>query len=54
MAKDNSTLNESSELYVRREKLRALKETGRDPFLVTRFDVTDDSCKIKENFEEYE
>ncbi|MBQ3871344.1 MAG: hypothetical protein II780_01430, partial [Clostridia bacterium] len=54
MAKDNSTLNESSELYVRREKLKALKETGRDPFLVTRFDVTDDSCKIKENFEEYE
>lgn len=54
MAKDNSTLNESSELYVRREKLRTLKETGRDPFLVTRFDVTDDSCKIKENFEEYE
>ncbi len=36
---------------VRREKLAALQESGKDPFLITKFDVTHHSADIKENFD---
>ncbi len=39
---------------IRREKLANLKETGNDPFLITKFDFDNDSENIKSNFEEFE
>lgn len=39
---------------VRHEKLAALKESGNDPFLITRFDFNNDSANIKANFQELE
>jgi len=39
-------------LKVRREKLAALQEAGKDPFQITKYDVTHHSTDIKEHFEE--
>lgn len=41
-------------LKVRREKLAALQEAGRDPFQIMKYDVTHHSAEIKEKFEELE
>ena len=41
-------------LKVRREKLAALQEAGKDPFVITKCDVTHHSLKIKDRFEEME
>ena len=41
-------------LKVRREKLAALQEAGKDPFQITKFDVTHHSREIKEHFDELE
>lgn len=41
-------------LKVRREKLAELQADGKDPFALTKFDVTNHSADVKENFEEYE
>ena len=37
-------------LKVRREKLAALQEAGKDPFQITKYDVTHHSTDIKDNF----
>ncbi|MCI8490305.1 MAG: lysine--tRNA ligase [Lachnospiraceae bacterium] len=37
-------------LKVRREKLQELQESGKDPFAITKYDVTHHSMDIKENF----
>ena len=39
---------------VRREKLKELQDAGKDPFVITKYDVTHHSVEIKENFEELE
>ena len=39
---------------VRREKLKELQDAGKDPFVVTKYDVTHHSTEIKENFEALE
>ena len=41
-------------LKVRREKLAALQENGRDPFLITKYDVTHHSQEIKDHFDDLE
>lgn len=41
-------------LKVRREKLAALQEKGKDPFQIMKYDVTHHSMDIKEHFEEME
>ena len=41
-------------LKVRREKLSELCEGGRDPFQITKYDVTAHSMEVKENYEEME
>ena len=41
-------------LKVRREKLAELQENGKDPFQITKFDVTHHSTDIKDNYEELE
>ena len=57
MAQNNNTpveqdLNEI--VKVRHEKLAALKESGNDPFKITKFDFDNDSANIKANFQELE
>ena len=41
-------------LKVRREKLAELQENGKDPFRITKFDVTHHSADIKEDYESLE
>lgn len=41
-------------LKVRREKLAALQENGKDPFVITKYDVTHHSQEIKDNFDALE
>ncbi|MDO4444724.1 MAG: lysine--tRNA ligase, partial [Bacillota bacterium] len=41
-------------LKVRREKLAELQENGKDPFQITKYDVTNHSAELRENFEMYE
>ena len=51
----NAPVEDISEiLKVRREKLAALKADGKDPFQITKYDVTDFSEVIKADFEAYE
>lgn len=41
-------------LKVRREKLAQLQEEGKDPFKITKYDVTAHSMDVKEHFSEWE
>ncbi len=41
-------------LKVRREKLSALQEAGKDPFQITKYDVTHHSQDVKDNFDALE
>ena len=50
MADNNQTLNSTSELAVRREKLAALVEAGNNPFEITKFDVTTTSVEAIKEF----
>ena len=57
---NNDIVNEPSEkelgrlLQVKMDKLKELKNNGKDPFFINKFDVTHHSIDIKENFEELE
>ena len=46
--------NLSQLLQVRRDKLKELQESGNDPFLITKYDVDNDSANIKANFDALE
>ncbi len=39
---------------IRQEKLKALQEEGKDPFVITKYDQTHHSATVKENFDELE
>ena len=57
MSKDQQNVIDNQEdltevLKVRREKLSKLQEMGRDPFVQSRYDRTNYSMDIKDNFEE--
>ena len=39
---------------VRREKLTELQNNGKDPFVITKYDVTNHSTEIKDHFDEME
>ena len=41
-------------LKVRREKLADLQERGKDPFQITKFDVTHHSQEVKDDFDALE
>ena len=41
----------NSLLRVRREKLRELQDSGRDPFQIMKYDVTHHSSDVKDNFD---
>jgi len=49
---DEKRLNEM--LLLRRQKLKELKEEGRNPYEISKYDVTEYSTQIKDNFEEFE
>ena len=58
MAQQNQTPVQEQDinqlLKVRREKLTALQEAGKDPFQITKYDVTNHSAELKEEFDLYE
>ena len=47
-------LSVSEQAQVRRDKLTALREEGRDPFVQTKYDIDSDSATIKADYEGYE
>ncbi|MEG0565220.1 MAG: lysine--tRNA ligase [Hungatella sp.] len=55
---ENQTINPEEDLNhllkVRREKLTELQEAGRDPFQITRYDVTAHSSDVKEQYATWE
>ena len=51
---NNNQQNSTSELQVRREKLNALYEAGKNPFEITKYDVTHNSTDAIALFEEKE
>lgn len=52
---NNATQQDLNEiLQVRRDKLSALKESGNDPFIITKYEVRNDSESIKADFENTE
>ncbi len=58
MAQNNNSNPATQDLNeivkVRHDKLAALKESGNDPFLITKFNFDNDSANIKSKFEEFE
>ena len=55
MAKENQGSQERNEiLRLRREKLKELQENGKDPFQITKFDVSAHSTDVTKNFEALE
>ena len=53
-AQENEEENLSEQMRVRREKLKELQEAGKNPYSITKFDVTDNSVNIKKTFPEME
>ena len=41
-------------MQIRRDKLKELQENGKDPFEITKYDRTEFSKDIKDNYSEYE
>ena len=41
-------------LKIRRDKLKELQENGKDPFTITKYDVTAHTQQIKDNYEQLE
>ncbi|MCQ2483580.1 MAG: lysine--tRNA ligase [Clostridia bacterium] len=59
MAQDNANQNAPQQdlnqmLQIRRDKLKELQNNGKDPFVVTKFDVTYHSDKVKAEYEALE
>ena len=48
--KNNQTQDVNQLLKVRREKLAALQESGKDPFVITKYDVTHHSDEAKAEY----
>ncbi|MFW5632241.1 MAG: lysine--tRNA ligase, partial [Acetivibrio ethanolgignens] len=54
MGENNQQQDINQLLKVRRDKLKELQERGKDPFQITKYDVTHHSTEIKDNFNELE
>ena len=54
MANENNQINQTSELAVRREKLANLVEAGKNPFEITKFEVTHESASAIKEYTEKE
>ena len=48
------TRNVNELLQIRRDKLAELQEAGKDPFVITKYDVTHHSSDIREKYDELE
>ena len=48
------TGNVNELLQIRRDKLKELQEAGRDPFVITKYDVTHHSAEIKDQYDKLE
>ncbi len=55
-AKQNNAQNTDTNhlIQIRRDKLRELQEAGKDPFQITKYDVTHHSREIRENYDALE
>ncbi len=51
---ETETGNVNELLQIRRNKLKELQEAGKDPFVITKYDVTHHSTDIKDNFDKLE
>lgn len=51
---ENQQKNTNQLVQVRREKLAALQEMGKDPFQIVKYDQTEHTTQIKENYDKYE
>lgn len=60
MAENTNTQNNGGQqdanqlLKVRREKLQTLQENGKDPFVITKYDVTHHSDEVRQNYTDHE
>lgn len=60
MSENNNVVEQNEELdmnhliQIRREKLKDLQETGKNPFEVTKYDRTNTAGEIKAKYEEFE
>ena len=51
---DMEVQNLNELLQIRRDKLKELQEAGRDPFVITKYDVTHHSADVKDHYDEME
>lgn len=51
---ENQQKSTNQLVEVRREKLKALQDMGKDPFQIVKYDQTEHTTQIKENYEQYE
>ena len=49
-----NALDFSEQEQIRREKLRGLMESGQNPYLITKYDVTHESAQVIDGFETLE
>ena len=54
MDEQNEELELNKLMQVRKDKLKELQEAGKDPFQITKYDRTEFSGQIKENYENFE
>ena len=54
MDEQNEELEMNKLMQVRKDKLKQLQEEGKNPFEVTKYDRTEYSMQIKDNYEEFE
>ena len=52
--KNEQTQDLNQLLKVRRDKLKELQENGKDPFIITKYQVTHHSQEVKDHFDELE
>ena len=51
---EEKRITDNEQVEIRKQKLDLLKEAGKDPFETTKFEITNYSIDIKNNFEEFE
>lgn len=54
MEEQNEELELNRLMQVRKDKLKELQEAGKDPFEITKYDRTEFSKQIKDNYAEFE
>ena len=56
MAEQNNTQEQDINqlLKIRRDKLKDLQDAGKDPFQITKYEVSNHSTDVKDDFENYE